>query len=195
MALTKIPASMCAADVAAQAELENAVEAEASARAAADALKLTGDVVKSVFVETYANTTIAANIPNDNTIPQITEGTEILSASITPASATNILQVDLICYGSEIANSSDGVPFALFKDSGADAVAVAVAMGVWSSLNFSSGVAVLRFRVVAGSTAATTFSVRTGIGSGSMILNSAPSGFGSWGGKIASSITITEFKA
>lgn len=190
MALTKVPIDMLGFDPATQTELDS----EAAARAAGD-VKLSGDVVKTVFVETYANTTISAIIPNDNTIPQITEGTEILSASITPAASTNILQVDLICYGSEVSNTSDGIPFALFRDSGANAVSVAVAMGVWSSVNLSSGVAVLRYRVAAGSTAATTFSVRTGIGSGSMILNSAPSGFGSWGSKIASSITITEFNA
>lgn len=157
-------------------------------------VKLAGDVVKSVYAETFANTTISATIPNDGTVPLNNEGTEILTASITPAASSNILQVDVVVYGCETGNTGNAIAAALFRDSDASAVSVALIMSVYSSTNNTAGCATLRYRVAAGSTSATTFKVRVGNDVGSMLLNTQPA-LGSYGSKVASSITITELKA
>ena len=53
-----------------------------------------GTVLNKVYVETTARTTaMGAIIPNDDSVPQISEGTEILSLSITPKSASNTILV------------------------------------------------------------------------------------------------------
>ncbi|MFN7010031.1 MAG: hypothetical protein ACK4PN_08360 [Allorhizobium sp.] len=53
-----------------------------------------GSVVQTVSATPYtANANLSANIPLDDTIPQNTEGTEILTATITPKSTTNKLRI------------------------------------------------------------------------------------------------------
>lgn len=52
----------------------------------------TGSVVDSRFGSYAANADLDAVIPRDNTIPQVTEGTEIISVTITPKSSTNKLR-------------------------------------------------------------------------------------------------------
>lgn len=54
----------------------------------------TGSIVQSVSAVPYtASAALSANIPLDDTIPQITEGTQILTVSITPKSASNKLRI------------------------------------------------------------------------------------------------------
>ena len=55
-------------------------------------IRRVGQVVRSVFQSDAANTVISATIPSDNTVPQNTEGTQVLTATITPTSASSILE-------------------------------------------------------------------------------------------------------
>lgn len=154
-----------------------------------------GAAVQVVSASNAANTVISATIPADNTIPQITEGTQVLTATITPTSADSILQVDAVVHGSELTNVGDSILAALFRDAGANAVAAGFIGGMNGGGNFlTSGTAVIRYRVVAGSVAATTFTVRAGNNTGSMTLNATHQNI-NLGGLIASSLTITEIKA
>lgn len=185
MPLTKIPASMADSDVATQAELEASIQPN---------VKLAGDVVQSVFASNAANTVISATIPADNTIPQISEGTQILSASITPTSTASILQVEAVVHGSELTNVGDSIIAALFRDSGANAIAAGFVGGMNGGGNhLTSGTAVIRYQVVAGSTSPTTFTVRAGNNTGSMTLNATHQNI-NLGGLIASTLTVTEIK-
>ncbi|TAU26205.1 hypothetical protein ELI48_08460 [Rhizobium ruizarguesonis] len=52
-----------------------------------------GAVVQSARATYTANAAISATIPMDNTIPQITEGAEILTLAITPTSTTNKFRI------------------------------------------------------------------------------------------------------
>ena len=52
-----------------------------------------GSVVQTVYAEYVANTNLTAIIPGDDSIPQNTEGTEILTASITPRFATSTILI------------------------------------------------------------------------------------------------------
>lgn len=154
-----------------------------------------GAVAQVVFASNAANTVISATIPADNTIPQNTEGTQVLSAAITPTSATSILQVEAVVHASELTNVGDSILAALFRDSGANAVAASFVGGMNGGGNYlTSGAAVIRYRVVAGSTASTTFTVRAGNNAGSMTLNTTHQNI-NLGGLIASTLTVTEILA
>lgn len=178
---TRIPATMVAADVATQAELDVV--------AAAAAAKLAGDVVQTVNSASGAVATGTTVIPRDDTIPQNTEGTEFLTRAITPTSATNILDIEVVLHAS--CSVTTDIVAALFQDSTANALAVAsqyatTSVGVMSL--------VLRYRMTAGTTSATTFKVRAGpITAGTLTVNGSAGGR-YYGGVYASSITITEIK-
>lgn len=154
-----------------------------------------GQVVQSVFQVNTANTVLTAFITSGNTAPQNTEGTQVLTATITPTSASNILEVEAVVQGSELANSSDSIFAALFRDAGVNAVAAGFVGGMNGGTNsLSSGLAVIRYRVVAGSTDATTFNIRAGANNGDMTLNATHLNH-NLGGLIASTLTVREISA
>lgn len=173
---TLIAAAMAAADMATQAEL--------------DTTKISGDVVQTVATQTGAVQTGTTIIPRDDTIPQNTEGTEVLTQAITPTSATNFLEIDVVLHVSSSVTSD--VVAALFQDANVNALATAsqyatTALGVMCIL--------LRYRMPAGTTSPTTFRVRTGpITAGTVTVNGG-SGGRYYGGTYASSIRIREIKA
>lgn len=155
----------------------------------------TGVQVQSVYATNAANTVISANIPADNTVPQNTEGTQVLTASITPSSAANYILIEAIVQGSELTNVGDSIFAALFRDSGVSAIASGFVGGMNGGVNNqTSGSAVIKHRVLAGSTTATTFTVRAGNNNGSFTLNATHMNI-NLGGTIVSSLTLTEVSA
>lgn len=153
-----------------------------------------GVVLQMVRSETSANTSGSTAIPGDNTIPQITEGFEVLTATITPVSATSKLYVQAFIYAMESTNVSDDLVVALFRDSTANALSVG------TSLNGSGGREVgapmiATAYVNSNSTASTTFRSRIGTtGVSTVILNVVPGSvtYPKYGGVYVSSMTITE---
>lgn len=83
---------------------------------------LSGSIVKSVYSENSTYTSINAVIPFDDTIPQNTEGSEILSASITPISSSNRIRVRVSLYTGAGANGSVTGVFSVFRDGVANAL-------------------------------------------------------------------------
>tara|TARA_R110002020_G_scaffold175493_1_gene367400 strand:+ start:16591 stop:18606 length:2016 start_codon:yes stop_codon:yes gene_type:complete len=131
--------------------------------------------VVSTQTSTYASTTTA--IPDDDTIPQITEGGSCgIDTAITPTSASNdlIIQVSGWIHGAGYAAC-----IALFVDSTADAIA---AQQFYVSTG--GGAFCLMFKVAASSTSARTYKARFGqtggtsnwLGSGGAKLGAARSG-------------------
>ena len=57
-----------------------------------------GKVVQVVNTQTGAHASATGTFPNDDTIPQITEGSQFLSLAITPASTSNKLLVEVVAY-------------------------------------------------------------------------------------------------
>jgi hypothetical protein len=53
-----------------------------------------GAIVNRDYQEYTTNADLTTNIPIDDTIPQITEGTQILSLSITPKASANRVRLD-----------------------------------------------------------------------------------------------------
>lgn len=146
-----------------------------------------GTVVQVKNVTTGAATTGVTLIPHDNTIPQNTEGDEKMTLAITPTLGTNKLRIDVVvCCAYSVA--SPYIAAALFQDAGANALAVATI----SPNDDEHGVISYTYYMTAGTTAATTFKVRIGGDpAGTCYFNTTAAG-ATYGGVMASSITITE---
>lgn len=153
--------------------------------------RLSGSVVQVQHVKNTAVGSSVTMIPFDDTIPQISEGNELMSLAITPTSATNILLIEVVLYVSNNTGVSNCA--ALFQDSTANALAAVAA----SQFGVAGGIVPLVFqhRMVAGTTSPTTFRVRAGpSGAVTMTFNGVSAGR-IFGGTYASSITITEIAA
>jgi len=123
-------------------------------------------------------------IPFDNSIPQITEGTEVLTAAITPLNASNII---LIEFSGELATPAAGAAIsAIFQDSIANALA---ASAMASQVGLSN--VHVRHYLTAGSTSARTYRVRCGANNGASEINGT--GGAQWAlGRAATVLTVTE---
>lgn len=150
----------------------------------------TGAVVQMVGLGYTAVATGTTTIPLDDTIPQNTEGTEFMSLSFTPKSATNTLVIDVLFFGT--ANTIADVIVALFQDSVANAIAAT--SQVTPTANYRQMIN-LRCVVSAGSTSARTYKVRAGGGAASTITFNGHSSGRLFGAITKSSIVITEYKA
>lgn len=152
-----------------------------------------GVVVGRAYAEYATYATLTAQIPLDDTIPQITEGTEILSVSITPKSATNRVQVRVTVHAliQDSANRTGIV--AIFRNGGADAIAARSASLYAGGAQVAQGV-VLEFEDVPGSTTAQTYTVRVGPTGGTMYLNGSSSNR-TLGGVQRATAALTEFVA
>lgn len=134
--------------------------------------------------------TTSAAIPLDDTIPQNTEGTELVTVSITPKSSTSLLEVTAHVLYSQGA-SVTSVQAAIFRDSTADAITAG-----WMQISTGagpSGVLRLQCVVTAASTSATTFKLRFGSAGGTSRWNG--SGGRYFGDIPKTGITVREIKA
>lgn len=133
--------------------------------------------------------TTTTQIPYDDSMPQNTEGTEVMSQPYTASSAASVLKVDVVC---NLANSSGAAACtaALFQDSAADAKGAAGAEGSAGGVPFQI---VFTTYVTAGTTSSTTLKVRVGPSSATTLTFNGSGGARRYGGVMASSITITEF--
>jgi hypothetical protein len=150
----------------------------------------TNAIQQRVYNQTGAVATGTGTIPFDNTIPQITEGTEFMTQAITPKSATNILEIDVRFFGG-LTGSANDFTVALFQDSISNALAVNCFYDSDSGARFTTGV---KHSMVAGTTSSTTFRVRAGGSSAGTLTFNGSGGARLYGGVAASSITITEYK-
>jgi len=182
---------------ASQAEMESGAEVSLRsmsplrvAQAIASLTPNNSKIVQIVEATPYTTyTAISTAIPIDNTIPQNTEGDEIVTVSITPANASNRLRISAIC---EMVNAGSNLDcsMALFQDSTANALSAAVKQlggsGVYSQI-------LLEHEMAAGTTSATTFKIRIGPGSGTIYVNGNASNR-IFGGVSAVRLSVTEVK-
>ncbi len=139
-----------------------------TAQSIADLASGSGILAQEVFdAGNTAYGSASNNIPVDDTIPQNTEGSERMSVAITPASATNILYIEAQ-FPIVGADAARAISMALFQDSTANALAVS-SSHVASSTTTTS--LVLLFRMVSGTTSATTFKIRAGTDAGTAFFN------------------------
>jgi len=153
---------------------------------------VTGKVLQVVNFQTSAVATGTTLTPNDDTIPQNTEGTEFMTLAITPTSASSKLKIDVATFicGSDTIRLTT----ALFQDSTADALAAVMSTPGFANIG-GSGPSGFTHYMTAGTTSATTFKVRIGGNSSVTITLNGQSGTRRFGGVASSSITITEVAA
>jgi hypothetical protein len=144
-------------------------------------------VVQSLYFENATLATTTSRILNDNTIPQITEGLQFISGSITPTSATNKLRITVNCTPSKDSNAYNIV--AIFKNSDANAIR---ATSYWQSTGTAPQVVTLTTEVVAGTTSPITFSGRVGSASTGTLTINGQAGAAKLGGVMACTMTIEE---
>lgn len=155
-----------------------------------NSLILPGSNVQIVTSSSSSVATGTTILPWDDTIPQITEGTEFLTCTITPRSTSNTLDIKVTLLGSF--STAESLTCALFQDSTANAIAVTgINQGVATgNVTFS-----LNHSMTAGTTSPITFRVRCGAnGAGTFTMNGASSAR-KYGGAASSRITITEYQA
>ena len=150
-----------------------------------------GKVLKMVYVFTGAYATGSTTIPFDDTIPQITEGNEVMTLSITPTSATSKLLVNVDVSGAS--NVQGNWTAALFRDSTANALAAAQTKQSDVNPDHLDHIH-LTWVADADSTSATTFKVRCGQTSAGDWYFNGQNASRWFGGVSNSGITITEIE-
>ena len=144
--------------------------------------------VEATPYTTYSSHTTA--IPNDNSIPQNTEGMEIITASITPKATTNRLVIRAF-FPLVLANGGNiNAAIALFQDSTANAIAVSSqTIGANEFISMA-----LTHEMAAGSISATTFKIRIGPDANTLLVNGNASNR-LYGGIAAVRLSIEEYAA
>lgn len=146
-----------------------------------------GMVVDRAYAEYTANANLTTVIPLDDTVPQVTEGTQILSVSLTPKSATNKVRIRFEGYFALTAINNGVV--AVF--SGASASALASGVTSAPAADYTCPL-VVEHEYVPGVTTAVTYTVRVGPGSAvTMRMNGTTAGR-LLGGSLKSTLVIEE---
>lgn len=154
-----------------------------------DLLVPPGSVIQTAYSEYTANTNITASIPTDDTIPQNTEGIEILSVPITPRLVTSTILA--VFNGQVFGTATAGVAAAMFRDSIANAIVATNATIVAATLIPEQ--LVLRHMDSPGTTSMTTYKIRVGTTAGTMRLNGTASAR-VFGGVSKATLTLQEIK-
>ena len=150
-----------------------------------------GKLLQQVNTQTGAVATGTTIFPEDDSIPQNTEGDEYMTLTITPKSATSVLNIEVHVFYSQSTGTRGGC--GIFKDSDADALAF--------TSNFikdatSMGNMQVFYSETSGNTTARTYKVRCGnIQNAGTFTFNGQSGNRKFGGTVLSTIRILEIEA
>jgi len=147
-----------------------------------------GTIVQSIYAETTTPADLTTALPYDNTIPQNTEGDEVLTATITPTSASNNLRVRFVGFGTK-SGTAPLPTCALFRDSTANAKAATANSGY--AINHGTSFT-LEYQESAGSVSATTYKIRIGQNSGTFYFLKLASGTNAYGGVGRATMVVEE---
>ena len=151
-------------------------------------MKLPGDVVGHVTNTFSGLSSGTTTIPNDDTVPQNTEGDEYLTQAYTPSSGANILIVEHLGHYTTSAASAY-LAAAIFQDSTAGALATCFAYSSAAGSNLQLSTIA---RKVAGQTTSTTFKLRAGGGSAGTTYVNGTGGVARYGGTLSTYLSVTE---
>lgn len=141
-------------------------------------------VVEATPIVTVVTCAVAAIF--DNSIPQNTEGTEVITVSITPTNASNRLRIEFFGWGTPAAQTN--IITALYQDTTANALAASASYAL-DSLSVS-----LTHEVAAGTTSATTFKIRVAGAGQQFHINGASGGSQIFNGVSSCHLRVTEIK-
>lgn len=149
-----------------------------------------GTIIDRGFASYAANVALTVAMPTDDTMPQITEGTEILKVTITPKKTTSRLRARALVIGS--VNAADNWAAALFSAGAANALHAKYAPPL--SANYVTTIP-LEWEWVPGVTTAIDVTVRAGSNpSRSLYLNGSSTGR-IFGGAAHCTLVVEEIKA
>lgn len=174
----------------AQVDLTNGVTGALPTANGGTGVTVFDPVIQRVSTQTGAVATGTTILPADDTIPQNTEGDQYMTLAVTPKNSSNILIIETIAYAAGNAAAAADMMMALFQDSTANALATA--KNTYSTAG-GVNIFVLRHIMSAGTTSATTFKIRIGIGVGGTTTFNGTGGARQFGGTFASGIMITEY--
>jgi len=169
-------------------------DTSASAAKKVDVANLTGGKVLQVAqarLTTFASGT--TTIPEKDTLPQNTEGTEFLTMAFTPLSATSTLYITFTTGLSSSNSTTQKATAALFVDTTADALC-AIKGGTAGGVERDS-VLTLVFNVAAASVTARTYKIRMGMSQAGTIYVGGNDANTDFGGNLAAGMTIMEVEA
>ncbi len=146
-----------------------------------------GKLIQRVVTEYTTHGSTAATTPNDDTIPQNTEGAEFFTRAVTPKATTNRLLITVVV---QLYNNGGWVVH-VHQDTTADAL---VAQSGISSTANQMNVVTLVHEMAAGTTSSTTFKVRAGAQGSTTYLN-GNSGGRLMGGVSKCYIVVEEYLA
>lgn len=153
-----------------------------------------GEAIQTLYTSSGAVMTGTTVVPNDDTIPQSSEGFQTFALpSMTPTAACNIIEHQS-AYSSVAASAADGfLVCSLFQDS--VAAAIASSLTGWAGTAGAQGGAAFYHRMLAGSTAATVFKNRVGQSSAATITINGQGSARKFGGALVSYMKATELMA
>ena len=185
----KLQDNVLSADTNGRAKMANGyVNSDKVAAGLWNAIAPSGAVLQTITAEYTANSNLSTAIPIDDTVPEITEGTQILSASITPTSNTN--KIRILFQGACSLNNNAGIA-ALFRNLTTAAIASSGGYSVNSTLNPAT--IVIDFIDSPATTSATTYSIRVGSSTVVRMNGSYLARF--LGGSMRSTLVLQEIKA
>lgn len=148
-----------------------------------------GELIQTTYSEDSAVATGTTTTPIDDTAPQNTEGTQFMSLPITPTSAINILEIEHT--GTYSYQNGNQATVALHQDAIASAIAAVLTnngnVGTWGFYGL------LRHKMTAGTTVATTFKINVGAAAAGTITFNGQSSARLYGGVSASILSVREF--
>jgi hypothetical protein len=149
-----------------------------------------GAVIQSTYGTYTANANITTVIPQDDTIPQNTEGTQIISLSFTPrfVNSKMVIRFD----GGMSVGSTTGVVVAIFRDTaGVNAIAASVA--TVTTANYVMPISILAIDLPA-TIATVTYTVRAGPGAATTIRFNGTSAARFFGGVMVTTLEVQEVR-
>ena len=149
-----------------------------------------GTLVNRAYTEYLTYGSFSPTIPADNTIPQISEGTEILSVAITPKTITNRVRVQFQAFV-ETSSGPDQITAALFLNGGTNAIS---ATNITTTTTGYGSAIVMTFEHVPGAITAQTYTIRIGAQTYTMHINGNAS-IRYYGGVSRATVTLEEFAA
>lgn len=148
-----------------------------------------GSVIQTQYAEYLANSNLTVILPLDDTIPQNTEGTQVIQATITPMFTTSRI---LVRFQGVISSSAVGThSAALFRDAAAPALCATVV-----SVDVANYRRIISFEYLdsPSSTSALTYKVRVGPSAAVTVRMNGSSVARDFGGVARTTLTLQEIK-
>jgi len=152
------------------------------------AVQPAGSVLQVKNSQSQTQVSGSTDIPLDNTIPQNSEGTEILTVTITPAADSNTVLIQANFMVS--ANAGKTMVLALFRDSGSDAIAVTSRYATGNASVVEN--LTLAFMDSPSTTDPITYKIRFGVNGATYYVNDGSTAY--FGSKRGSSLVAQEIK-